>query len=377
MIKSDLNIVRADFYSTISVCFVSLNITSLTDDAIRFLSRAKLGPHVIQREGVVVPGMYYAHIRKCNAEMVLFWGTRSSKHCLHRSINFCHWWSQNSNCTPEELENTLEVRYDEAALLYLGECAAGIYSVVLGDSQVYGQMKKGLQNAMSYYFRSRFLQHLLAFISCVEKGIRTETLLKNGNLSLERIACEILKDKLSTDNNLLIIGTGSSSSLIAKICAHELDVNVIISGRTSGSLITSSYKQFKFVEINNLLTILQDIRISAIIFAITSEADTRELVINILDILQYNTYIKPIIVIDLGSPQLVDQMYYEIPYFNIMSLSYISEIATDTLNIRQGSLPNVNDIIINEMQLLHFRLLRDVDLIKQELNQINNIKGQI
>src|ERR687893_1952214 len=99
-----------------------------------------------------------------------------------------HFLSELSYVPPEDFSDHLYVHYDDAAAGHLFSVAAGLDSVVLGESQVLGQVRDAWERAREEGAAATGLSALFRHSLEVGKRARSETAISQGITSLSQAA---------------------------------------------------------------------------------------------------------------------------------------------------------------------------------------------
>ena len=115
-------------------------------------------------------------------------------------------------------EAELYVYRDVQALIHVFRVAAGLDSVVLGESEVLGQMKKSLDVALTAQTLGPTLKPLLQQALHVGKRVRSETEVGHGTLSVARVGVEIAQRVFGNfaQRRALVVGAGETGVLVAR-----------------------------------------------------------------------------------------------------------------------------------------------------------------
>tara|TARA_R110002072_G_scaffold136119_2_gene277986 strand:+ start:8982 stop:10238 length:1257 start_codon:yes stop_codon:yes gene_type:complete len=104
------------------------------------------------------------------------------------------------------------------AVIHLFRVAAGLDSLVVGESEVLGQVKRALDQARATGTLGRHLEPLLTQAIAAGKRVRTETELGQGTLSVARVAVGVAHHAFGSFENVraLVIGAGETGLLAAR-----------------------------------------------------------------------------------------------------------------------------------------------------------------
>jgi glutamyl-tRNA reductase len=107
---------------------------------------------------------------------------------------------------------------DVQALIHVFRVAAGLESVVVGESEVLAQIKRGTEAAGTAHALGPLLRPLLQQALVVGKRVRSETQVGQGTLSVARVGVDVASRVFGTfeDESALIIGAGETGVLVAR-----------------------------------------------------------------------------------------------------------------------------------------------------------------
>jgi glutamyl-tRNA reductase len=126
-------------------------------------------------------------------------------------------------------------RFAEAeALVHLFKVASGLDSMVLGETEILGQLKKAYDLALQQGHTGARLNKAFQRAFNVAKQIRTETNIQRGSISVASVAVELAEkifDKLH-DRHVIVIGAGETSEKAARALLSRGARSVIVSNRS-------------------------------------------------------------------------------------------------------------------------------------------------
>ena len=142
--------------------------------------------------------------------------------------------AKQSGVPAETLSAHLYVHYEDAAVRHAFRVASGLDSMVLGDEQILGQFREAFKSAVEQGQAGRSLHQLAQSALRVGKRVHTDTGIGRHGASVVEVAlAEAARHTGSlTDKQVVILGTGSMSSLAASVAAAR-GAKVTIVGRTA------------------------------------------------------------------------------------------------------------------------------------------------
>ena len=117
---------------------------------------------------------------------------------------------------------------------HLFRVASGMDSMVLGETEVLGQLKKAYDLALQHKHTGPVLNKAFQKAFNVAKHIRTDTGIQRGSVSVASVAVELAEkifDKLS-ERTVMVIGAGDTSEKTARALLSRGAKSVLVSNRT-------------------------------------------------------------------------------------------------------------------------------------------------
>jgi glutamyl-tRNA reductase len=134
----------------------------------------------------------------------------------------------------DELTPHLYVHYEDRAVSHLFSVACGLDSMVVGESQVLGQVRVALRTAQDAGAAGRQLGGLAQQALRVGKRARTETGIDRAGRSLVTAGLEVAGQVLGPldGTEVLVVGAGAMSALAATVVAQGGAARVVVANRT-------------------------------------------------------------------------------------------------------------------------------------------------
>lgn len=139
----------------------------------------------------------------------------------------------------EEITPYLFIAEDQAAIKHLFRVAAGLDSIVVGEDQILGQVKKAHSDALGEQTSGKVLNKIFREAVSTAKQIKSEMKISENPLSISRIAVKFLKEKQGTlkDKKVLVIGTGQMNELTIKYLLEEAVGPIYVTNRTRSKAV--------------------------------------------------------------------------------------------------------------------------------------------
>ncbi len=135
-----------------------------------------------------------------------------------------------------EFRRHLYCRRDRDAVAHLFRVAAGLDSMVLGEAQILGQVKRAHEAARAAGAAERTLNTLFRQALTAGKRVQTETRVGRSAVSVSYVAVELARKLLGSleGKTVLVVGAGKMSELAARYVARSGVSAVVISNRSYG-----------------------------------------------------------------------------------------------------------------------------------------------
>ena len=117
---------------------------------------------------------------------------------------------------------------------HLFKVASGLDSMVLGETEILGQLKKSYDLALQHNHTGSRLNKAFQRAFNVAKQIRTETNIQRGATSVAAVAVELAEKIFSSldDRHVMVIGAGDTSEKAARALLSRGARSVIVSNRS-------------------------------------------------------------------------------------------------------------------------------------------------
>lgn len=147
---------------------------------------------------------------------------------IHRM--FSHLASPDVDLTPY-----LYVKEGEAAAQHLFAVTSGLDSMVIGETEITGQVKNAYQSAQAAKLTGRITNRLFQAAMQTAKEVRTETSIGRGAVSVGSVAVELAErifDHDLSEKTVMIIGAGKMGEACVRHLAKKGAKSVLVSNRS-------------------------------------------------------------------------------------------------------------------------------------------------
>jgi glutamyl-tRNA reductase len=295
-------------------------------------------------------------------------------------------WASAVNLSNKEFENIVQVERGKDVIYHLLKLASGLDSLVVGEDQVLGQIRRALEFSRKNHYAGSHLQIIFDRAVKVGSRIRTHTGLNKGSVSIGSMAVRLAEEYFDNlnDKRIMLIGSGEGASLIAK-SLKQRHVNFMITSRTF-----ERAKSFADtvagapIPFENALEMFDDVNL---IFVSTT-APYYLVTYDRVEKARRNAK-EGLLIFDLSNPRTVEDKVATIKKVKLINMDQISEIVEKNIRARKNEIQSAEKIINSEMEsvdsLLKRRkvepivvsIFKSVDVIRErELKKALSIIGK-
>jgi glutamyl-tRNA reductase len=266
-----------------------------------------------------------------------------------------------SRCLPQEdFSGHLYSHADDAAVRHVFRVASSLDSMVVGEPQVLGQVRRAYSLAVEAGTAGRVLNRLVHQAFRVAKRVRTETGIASSAVSISYTAVELGRKVFGNlkDRTVLIVGAGEMAELSAKHLVNAGVSRVLVTNRT-----TSAAEQLasKFggeaLDFSRLATHLAEADIVICSTGASEYLITPALAREALEIRRN----RPAFFIDISVPRNIDPEVGRIPNLFIFDIDDLESVIAS--NIREREREAERAELIVESEVMQFQQsLRTLDI---------------
>ena len=133
-----------------------------------------------------------------------------------------------------EVRNSLYWHQDNDAVSHLMRVASGLDSMILGEPQILGQVKKAFADSARGHLHASDLERMFQKSFSVAKRVRTETEIGASAVSVAFAACTLARQIFESlsEVTVLLVGAGETIELVARHLREHQVRHMIIANRT-------------------------------------------------------------------------------------------------------------------------------------------------
>lgn len=126
-------------------------------------------------------------------------------------------------------------RYEKAdAARHLCKVVSGLDSMLLGETEIFGQVKQAYQAAHAAGATGSILNRLFQKVFSIGKKVRTQTSIQEGSTSIGNVAVELAEKIFGhlKNSEVMVLGAGEMSRLTAQALVSRGAKSIIVANRT-------------------------------------------------------------------------------------------------------------------------------------------------
>ena len=284
---------------------------------------------------------------------------------VEKALELIDWMANYHHLSVEELRQSAYHFEAREALQHIIQVASGLDSMVLGEPQIFGQLKSAYAVATEAGVVGSELGRLFPRVFAIAKRVRTDTAIGENPVSVAYAAVDLARHIFADLNkcNALLVGAGETIELVARHLIEAGVSGIVIANRTLGRARELAQK---FGAEAVLLAEIPEQLMNADI-VITSTASQ----LPILGKGAVEQAIKarkhrPVLMVDIAVPRDIEAQVGELRDVYLYSVDDLREIVEQNMRSRHKEARKADQIIAEGVNLYmeDVRSLAAVDVVK-------------
>ena len=235
------------------------------------------------------------------------------------------------------------------AARHLYRVTAGLESMIVGEAEIQGQVKRAYETALERESVGPLVNHLFKAALATGKRVRTETAIGERQMSLPSVGVTLAREAVGdlSGCEVVIIGTGETSELTARALADSGGRLVFVATRRRDRAVSLARRfdgtSMSFDELPYALE-----RADIVVSATSSPhmlIEAREL----SEVLAGRAD-RPMLLIDLAVPRDIDAACGDLPGVSLYDIDDLQAVIARNRRVRQGEARKAEGIIEEEIQ---------------------------
>jgi len=267
-----------------------------------------------------------------------------------------------------------EIDQDKGAIEHLLRLTSGLESLVVGEDQILGQVKRAFEYSRQNGYVDSFIPIIFDHAIKVGSRIRTNTGLNKGSVSIGSIAVNLAEEYFDDfqKKKVLLIGTGEGATLVAK-SLRKRQVNFDVASRTfERAKSFSSTVGGTPVKFEDALDKFDN---TDIIFVSTTAP---YYLITYDRIFKSSKKNRGMMIFDLSNPRTVDDNIATISGIKLVNIDQIAEIVDRNLKRRHEEIRLAEKMIQNGMQSMDllFRKIKAEPFVVSVFKIVDDVRNR-
>ncbi|MFH0966381.1 MAG: glutamyl-tRNA reductase [Methanobacteriota archaeon] len=243
---------------------------------------------------------------------------------------------------------------DQEALSHLLELAAGVDSLIIGEDQILGQLRRSLALSEELGVASPILA------LCINKAIHTgsearrRTGINNGAISVGSAAVLLAEEKLHSleGKRILILGSGEMGVLVTQALAVKRLSAIYVANRTLDRARILAHKiEGTAVPMDDLYRYLA---LSDVVICCTAAPHPVIRASDLIEAMKGRTWpldgeVKPLIIVDIAQPRDVEEEVGSIEGVCLFTIDDLRQVNDSAARTRQDAASKVRDFLEEEL----------------------------
>jgi glutamyl-tRNA reductase len=257
--------------------------------------------------------------------------------------------AQRAGIRPTELTEVIYSPRNCDAARQLYRVTAGLESMIIGEAEVQGQVKRAYEAALAAGTTGPLTNRLFAAALTAGKRVRDETSIGESRVSVSSVAVQLAREQLGPlhGRHVVIIGAGETSELTARALADQGVTTIYVANRHADRALSMAQRfGGRVVSLDKLPDQLTQ---ADIVVASTSSPhpivgqEELELVMRAREG-------RPLLLIDIAVPRDIDPACGDLDGVTLCDIDDLQAIVSRNLSIRRDEEPRAEQIIDDEIQ---------------------------
>src|SRR5438132_5913991 len=269
---------------------------------------------------------------------------------------------------PRELDAYIYIHENVDAVRHLLRVTAGLDSMVLGETEITGQIKNAYEIARNAGLTGRVLNRLFQRAFQATKEIRTRTGIGRGTVSIKSTAVELIGRTDLSQQSIMVLGAGAMAENCVRLLVKKGAKSIFISNRSfdraldlamrcGGEAVCFGYCLFEMRDVD-------------VVIAATSSAETllgRDDVENLMKARRN----RPLLLIDLAVPRNIDPAVRGLEHVALYNIDDLEAVARRGVQARERELAACHQIIEAHVAALIEKLNAEDERLSAEKRRNN------
>jgi glutamyl-tRNA reductase len=226
---------------------------------------------------------------------------------------------------------------------------AGLESMIVGEAEVQGQVKRAYERALTAGTTGPLTNHLFRAALQAGKRVRTETGLGASRTSVSTVAVDLAREVVGdlSERRVVIIGAGETAELTARALADQGVSTIFVANRHADRALALAER------FGGRVASLQELpdRLQEADIVVSSTASPHALIeADELAVVMVARGHRPLLLIDIAVPRDVEHACAEIEGVTVYDIDDLQRVVARNLEVRAGERSAAEAIVEQELQ---------------------------
>ena len=269
--------------------------------------------------------------------------------------------SRQAGIRPTELLGRLYSLHADDAVRHLFSVAAGLDSMIVGEAEVLGQVKRAYELALVEGVTGPITNRLFRDAIGAGKRVRTETAIGRSRVSVSSVAVDLARDALGDleTRRVLVIGAGENGELTAKALAERGVRTVFVANRRYDRAIGLAQRfAGEAVRFDDLP---EEIVSADIVVSCTASP---HLIVGADELAVFGEQRagRPLLLIDIAVPRDIDPRVRDLPGITLYDMDDLQRAVARNLDVQEAEAARARTVVDDELQRFD-RWLATLDVV--------------
>lgn len=234
------------------------------------------------------------------------------------------------------------------AARHLCKVVSGLDSMLLGETEIFGQVKQAYQAAHEAKATGPVLNRLFQKVFSVGKKVRTQTSIQEGSTSIGNVAVELAEKIFGhlKDSEVMVLGAGEMSRLTAQALVSRGAKSIIVANRTHDKAVElAAEMNGRAVRFDDWLEVLKNVDV---VISSTGAPHTIIHAREIESVRRARKY-RPLFLIDIAVPRDIEHCAGEIEEVYLYDIDALEQLAEEAKSRRLQQIIECEKIIEAEL----------------------------
>jgi glutamyl-tRNA reductase len=249
---------------------------------------------------------------------------------------------------PTELSEAIYSPRNCDAARQLYRVTAGLESMIVGEAEIQGQVKRAYETAMRAGCTGPLSNRLFAAALTAGKRVRTETEIGATRVSIPSVAVDLALSVLGglEHRHVVVLGAGETSELTARALNEQGAGTIFVANRHADRALSLAQR------FGGSVVGLDDLpeQLLAADIALCSTSSPHPIVgRDELEIVMRERQGRPLLLIDIAVPRDVEAACAELEGVSLYDIDDLQAVVARNISTREGELPRAEEIVEEEI----------------------------